>query len=352
VHAYDRGEDVVLDRRVRLVLCRGPRPTWSRPRLGHPRRGRQLGRGARRPAAAADGGGHRRHWPPCGTIPSGTPPWTGGGSSTSRWSRSTPGRPAISGWTTRRTGASPAAWPTCATRPTTTATPARSRGSWPSSTWDGARCSRSSTPGWCRSRRRGELLPRGQRAAAHRPAARSAITQPEGPSFDRRREPGALAEVVAAGRPWTPSRAWSSHRRLRGRRAGAARCCSGPRSARWWCPTAIPGPMHSWKSAFDAGEWGLGRMANSLTLGCDCLGEITYLDDVFSDERGKPTPGPTPSACTRRTTGSSGSTSTCRRAAPRCAGRAAWSSAPSPRWATTSTASTGTSTSTAPCSSR
>jgi primary-amine oxidase len=53
-------------------------------------------------------------------------------------------------------------------------------------------------------------------------------------------------------------------------------------------PYGHPGPMHSWKSAFDAGEWGLGRMANSLTLGCDCLGEIVYLDDVYADERGKP----------------------------------------------------------------
>ncbi len=53
-------------------------------------------------------------------------------------------------------------------------------------------------------------------------------------------------------------------------------------------PYGDPGPMHAWKSAFDAGEWGLGRMANSLTLGCDCLGEITYFDDVFADERGKP----------------------------------------------------------------
>src|SRR5262249_17518456 len=26
-----------------------------------------------------------------------------------------------------------------------------------------------------------------------------------------------------------------------------------------------------WKNAFDAGEWGLGRMVNSLELGCDCL---------------------------------------------------------------------------------
>jgi primary-amine oxidase len=51
-------------------------------------------------------------------------------------------------------------------------------------------------------------------------------------------------------------------------------------------PYGHTGPMHHWKSAFDAGEWGLGRMANSLSLGCDCLGEIVYLDDVFADERG------------------------------------------------------------------
>jgi primary-amine oxidase len=53
-------------------------------------------------------------------------------------------------------------------------------------------------------------------------------------------------------------------------------------------PYGDPGPMHGWKNAFDVGEWGLGRMANSLTLGCDCLGEITYLDAVFSSEHGKP----------------------------------------------------------------
>jgi primary-amine oxidase len=53
-------------------------------------------------------------------------------------------------------------------------------------------------------------------------------------------------------------------------------------------PYGHPSPMHQWKSAFDAGEWGLGRMANSLTLGCDCLGEIHYFDDVFADERCKP----------------------------------------------------------------
>jgi primary-amine oxidase len=53
-------------------------------------------------------------------------------------------------------------------------------------------------------------------------------------------------------------------------------------------PYGHTGPMHNWKNAFDAGEWGLGRMANSLTLGCDCLGEISYLDVTFGNERGEP----------------------------------------------------------------
>jgi len=53
-------------------------------------------------------------------------------------------------------------------------------------------------------------------------------------------------------------------------------------------PYGDPGPMHGWKNAFDVGEWGLGRMANSLTLGCDCLGEIYYFDHVYADERGRP----------------------------------------------------------------
>ncbi len=53
-------------------------------------------------------------------------------------------------------------------------------------------------------------------------------------------------------------------------------------------PYGDPGPLHGWKNAFDAGEWGLGRMVNALELGCDCLGEIRYLDVVFADEHGNP----------------------------------------------------------------
>ncbi len=43
-------------------------------------------------------------------------------------------------------------------------------------------------------------------------------------------------------------------------------------------PYGQPGMMHSWKHALDAAEAGLGQLSNSLTLGCDCLGEIHYFD--------------------------------------------------------------------------
>tara|TARA_Y100001970_G_scaffold272911_1_gene370198 strand:+ start:4851 stop:6728 length:1878 start_codon:yes stop_codon:yes gene_type:complete len=39
-------------------------------------------------------------------------------------------------------------------------------------------------------------------------------------------------------------------------------------------------PSQTFKHALDSGEYGLGMTANSLTLGCDCLGEIFYLDAV------------------------------------------------------------------------
>ena len=47
-------------------------------------------------------------------------------------------------------------------------------------------------------------------------------------------------------------------------------------------------PDHFRRTAFDIGEWGLGFMTTSLALGCDCLGEITYLDAVVHDSRGEP----------------------------------------------------------------
>ena len=42
------------------------------------------------------------------------------------------------------------------------------------------------------------------------------------------------------------------------------------------------------RNVFDAGEYNLGKTVGSLSLGCDCLGEIRYLDAVLADESGTP----------------------------------------------------------------
>lgn len=42
------------------------------------------------------------------------------------------------------------------------------------------------------------------------------------------------------------------------------------------------------KNAFDVGEYQIGRLTNSLELGCDCLGEIYYFDAVLADATGAP----------------------------------------------------------------
>src|SRR5215472_10118044 len=47
-------------------------------------------------------------------------------------------------------------------------------------------------------------------------------------------------------------------------------------------------PDHYRRTAFDIGEWGLGFMTTSLERGCDCLGEIHYLDAVVHNSRGEP----------------------------------------------------------------
>ena len=110
-------------------------------------------------------------------------------------------------------------------------------------------------------------------------------------------------------------------------------------------------PDHYRRTAFDIGEWGLGFMTTSLALGCDCLGEITYLDAVVHDAKGEPHDIRTRSASTRRTTACCGSTSTTG-PAPRSAGPAAWSSPSTSPWRTTSTSCTGGSTRTAASSAR
>jgi len=51
-------------------------------------------------------------------------------------------------------------------------------------------------------------------------------------------------------------------------------------------PYGDPTPGHHRKNAFDVGEYGVGTLANTLELGCDCLGHIHYIDAHMTDSRG------------------------------------------------------------------
>lgn len=53
-------------------------------------------------------------------------------------------------------------------------------------------------------------------------------------------------------------------------------------------PYGDPGPTQRRKNAFDVGEYGMGMCANSLKMGCDCLGQIHYFDAHLCDSRGQP----------------------------------------------------------------
>ncbi len=53
-------------------------------------------------------------------------------------------------------------------------------------------------------------------------------------------------------------------------------------------PYGDPTTNHYWKNAFDAGEYGLGKLANQLELGCDCKGLIRYFDIPCANDDGEP----------------------------------------------------------------
>ncbi len=52
-------------------------------------------------------------------------------------------------------------------------------------------------------------------------------------------------------------------------------------------PYGDPGEKYYRKNAFDVGEYGIGTLADSLSLGCDCLGTVRYFDADFLNSRGK-----------------------------------------------------------------
>jgi primary-amine oxidase len=107
------------------------------------------------------------------------------------------------------------------------------------------------------------------------------VIQPQGPSFT----------VDGWGVEWcgwrfrvgfTPREGLVLHD-LRIRDSGAWRSVLRRASlAEMVVPYGHPSGVHPRKNAFDCGEYGIGVLANSLTLGCDCLGAVHYFDAVVN----------------------------------------------------------------------
>ena len=104
---------------------------------------------------------------------------------------------------------------------------------------------------------------------------------------------------------------------------------------------------HWWKNAFDAGDVGLGKMANPLELGCECLGEIVYLDAVAVNEDGAARDLPQAICLHEEDYGVLWMHRDAANQAAETRGPGGWWCRPSPRSAITSTASSGISTWTA-----
>jgi len=131
-------------------------------------------------------------------------------------------------------------------------------------------------------------IPERVRAASRRePLKPLHISQPDGPSFQ-------LEGNQLTWQNWS-LRVGFNHRE--GMTLHTVRYRDGDRErsiahrmsfAEMVVPYRDPSPDHYRRTAFDIGEWGLGFMTTSLELGCDCLGEIRYLDAVLHDSAGEP----------------------------------------------------------------
>jgi primary-amine oxidase len=109
------------------------------------------------------------------------------------------------------------------------------------------------------------------------------ITQPEGPSFT-------VDGHAVSWQKWTlrigftPREGLVLHEVAYAGRSIVYRASL----AEMYVPYGDPAPTHRFKNVFDQGEYGVGWLANPLTLGCDCVGHIQYFDGVVSDNDGAP----------------------------------------------------------------
>lgn len=128
-------------------------------------------------------------------------------------------------------------------------------------------------------------------AAARQPAFRTDIkpldiTQPQGPSFT----------VDGYAVQWQNWRFVVGFTAREGLSLHHVRYCDAGRErsilyraslTEMVVPYGDPSPTQCRKNAFDVGEYGMGACANSLQLGCDCLGYIHYLDGHLCTSRGE-----------------------------------------------------------------
>ena len=96
------------------------------------------------------------------------------------------------------------------------------------------------------------------------------ITQPQGPSFtlDGHEIRWQKWHLIIGYSPREGLAVWC------GRHGGRERPIlnRASLSEMWGAGTGDPAPVHRVKAVFDAGEAGIGSLANELMLGCDCLG--------------------------------------------------------------------------------
>ena len=108
------------------------------------------------------------------------------------------------------------------------------------------------------------------------------ITQPEGPSFT-------LEGNLLRWQDWSLRVGFDAREGLVLHQIGL---CERPVIYRASIPEMVvpygDPRFRYWQTYFDAGEFLLGKWANSLELGCDCLGEITYLDATVTGDSGQP----------------------------------------------------------------
>ena len=125
--------------------------------------------------------------------------------------------------------------------------------------------------------------PRGARAAAGHPAPD--LDHPAGrPVVHDRGQPGAVGQVGPADRV---QRARGPHA-APGRASTGGRSSTGRRWPRWWCPTPTRRRCGSGRTTSTTASTCSPAAPTRCELGCDCLGDIAYLDAVIADDLGAP----------------------------------------------------------------